>query len=877
MMSRQLRQRHLSGVSNNEVREYEIRHRAIARRAAADGMVLLRNDNGILPLDKTKPVALYGSGATHFTKGGTGSGDVNQRECVSIADGMRNAGFSIANEQWLNDYEEIYQAERIKWRDWLLMKNKEPGNPGMFVLYADNPMVRPSGADPVKTEADTAIYVLCRTSGEGADRKNAKGDYLLTDEEYSFIGKMCNVYENVILVLNTGGLIDLGFTDDFANIEAILYMSQPGMEGGNALADILSGAVNPAGKLTDSWAYAYEDYPGAKEFSTNGASLEYAAYHEGIYVGYRYFDSFHKAVRYGFGFGLSYTRFEVSMEEVKLQGKGMRDPGVSVRVNVRNIGDRYSGREVVQIYVSCPDGRLEKEFRRLVAFAKTEELAPGQSQTMEITFPLDMCTSYSEADPGYVLEEGYYGIWIGNSLGESKLRAMLRMDNSIVTLSTDHICPVQKAFSEIHSPDANRVTRYKSWVEKGKTDGVPVINITDVYVYSESIEYGEDDRVSTEAKSVADELSIDELIRMTTGEPSLAEMASEDPSRAGTEANGEIGASGLSVPGSAAETSTACLGRGIGSMVLSDGPAGLRLDKDYYVTDDGRIHPRPFMDKVEDGLFRTKETTPDRPYTTYYQYCTAFPVGTSLAQSWDPDLIEETGRAVAEEMMEFQTTLWLAPGMNIHRNPLCGRNFEYYSEDPVLSGVIAAAMTRGVQSRGGCGTTIKHFACNNQEANRMHCDSRVHERALREIYLKGFEICVKSSQPMAVMTSYNLVNGVHTANSYDLCTKVLRDEWGFEGLIMTDWTTTEHGDDCTAAGCLRAGNDLICPGNPKDHSNIRAELIDGMLTQEELRACVARIIKVAWQSNVYLDVPSYTEQFHNRLREYVKVSRGPVS
>ena len=875
-MSRQLRLRHLTGVANEAVREYETRHRAVARRAAADGMVLLRNDNEILPLESGSSVALYGSGAVHYIKGGTGSGDVNQRECVSVADGMRQAGFKIANEDWLREYEDIYQAKRLEWRDWLLEKNKEPGSYGMFVLYAANPMPCPVGPDPVATEADVAVYVLSRTSGEGADRKNAAGDYLLTDEEYAFIGKMCNVYEHVVLVLNTGGLIDLSFTDEFANIEAIVYMSQPGMEGGPALADILSGRVTPSAKLTDSWAYNYEDYPGAKEFSTNGGTLEYAAYHEGIYVGYRYFDSFHKAVRYGFGFGLSYTRFAITTESVEVNGRGSEEPYVTMRVNVKNIGEKYSGREIVQIYVSCPDGRLEKEFRRLVAFAKTEEIGPGMSQTMDIRFPIDQFTSYSEEEPGYILEEGYYGLWVGNSLGDSRLSGMLRMDNSIIVVSTDSICPVQRTFSELHLSDSNRITRYKSWVEKGKANGVPLINISDAFLFTQTVDYGADEKIDSEAMAVTQTLNLDELIRMTTGEPSLSEMAAEDPSRAGGEANGEIGASGMTVPGSAAETSTACLSHGIGSMVLSDGPAGLRLDKEYYVTPEGRIVQSGFMDKVEDGLFKSGAGKKGENDTTYYQFCTAFPVGTSLAQSWDPVLVEDVGMAVAEEMMEFQTSLWLAPGMNIHRNPLCGRNFEYYSEDPVLTGIIAASMTRGVQSKGGCGTTIKHFACNNQEANRMHCDSRVHERALREIYLKGFEICVKASQPMAVMTSYNLVNGVHTANSHDLCTKVLRDEWGFEGLIMTDWTTTEHGDDCTASGCLRAGNDLICPGNPKDHANIRSELIDNMLTQDEIRRCVSRIIKIAWQSNAYLDVPSYTDQFYGNLRNYISISLGNV-
>ncbi len=861
-MSRQLRTRHLSGVASTEVREYETRHRHLAREAAADGMILLRNENDVLPIEPGRSVALYGSGALHVIKGGTGSGDVNQREVVSIYDGLKNAGIRIANEKWLEDYEKEYRECRLRWRDEILSQSKTESHEDLFEIYAGNPMPCPIGPDPEHEDARVALYVISRTSGESADRKDAEGDGRLTAEEYGFINKLCGIYDSLILILNIGGLIELKFLDDFSNIEGIVYMSQPGMEAGNALADVLTGKVNPSGKLTDSWAYEYQDYPGAKEFSTNGASLEYAAYHEGIYVGYRYFDSFNKAVRYGFGFGLSYTRFQITTEGVELSDKDGSKPMVAVRVRVQNVGDRHAGREVVQIYASCPDGRMPKEHRRLVAFAKTGMIEPGQAELITIKFSVDLLTSYSTEAPGYVLEEGYYGIWVGNSLGDSSIRGLLKMDHGIIVTATEGICQPEKPLKEIEESEAKRSTRYKAWIEKAKGRNVPIVNISHIYQHTRIVDYHGHEEVDRESYDMAASLGIDELIKMTTGDLSRGEMHTD----------GVIGSSGLAVPGSAAETCTACVDKGIGSMVLTDGPAGLRLDQYYYVDPNGGLTQRNFMEKVEGGLFNTKGDYPD-DYTRYYQFCTAFPVGTLMAQTWDPELMERFGAAVAEEMMEFQTSLWLAPGMNVHRNPLCGRNFEYFSEDPYLSGMMAAAVTRGVQSKDGCGTTIKHFACNNQEANRMHCDSRVSERALREIYLKGFEICVRSAQPMAVMTSYNLVNGVHTANSFDLCSKVLRDEWGFSGLVMTDWTTTEHGDDCTAAGCLRAGNDLICPGNVSDHENIRSELIDGQLSQDEIRRCVARLINVCRQSNAYLDVPPYAEQFGNRLKVYLKVEK----
>ena len=270
--------------------------------------------------------------------------------------------------------------------------------------------------------------------------------------------------------------------------------------------------------------------------------------------------------------------------------------------------------------------------------------------------------------------------------------------------------------------------------------------------------------------------------------------------------------------------------------------------KHYNVYED-KIVNKPFKFSLEGGIFC--EENLEEPGVTYYQYCTAIPVGTLLAQTWDTALIREVGEMIGREMEEFGITLWLAPGMNIHRNPLCGRNFEYYSEDPLLSGKIAGAMTDGVQSVPGCGTTIKHLACNNQEDNRMKSDSVISERALREIYLKGFEIAVKESQPMAIMTSYNLINGIHAANSYDLCTKAARCEWGFKGLIMTDWTTTENGADCTASGCMRAGNDLVMPGAVCDRENLKKELAEGTLAEKDLTACISRIVNIVWQSNQY--------------------------
>ena len=337
-----------------------------------------------------------------------------------------------------------------------------------------------------------------------------------------------------------------------------------------------------------------------------------------------------------------------------------------------------------------------------------------------------------------------------------------------------------------------------------------------------------------EAAELTAKLSTEQLIMLATGDPEKGQGDS-------------LGSAGVSVPGAAGETSSCALKEGIANIVLADGPAGLRLNQKVDVLD-GKARLMPFEASLEHGLFA--EETGEQGEARY-QFCTAVPVGTLLAQTWDLELLEEIGVLIGDEMRRFGVTLWLAPGMNIHRNPLCGRNFEYYSEDPLLTGRMAAAITRGVQSLPGCGATIKHFCCNNQEDNRMQRDSVLSERALREIYLKGFEIAIAEAHPWSIMTSYNLVNGIHSANSADLCTRVAREEFGFDGFIMTDWTTTEQGDDCTAAGCILAGNDMVMPGQFSDHESIRRALKSGALKEEQLRACVERIVRVILKSDCY--------------------------
>lgn len=813
-----IKERKLSGFTDKNVREYELAHAEVSRRAAAEGMVMLKN-TGLMPLAKGKTIALYGRGASRTIKGGTGSGEVNNRGDVSVYQGLKNAGFVIANEDYIAEYDRIFDKAQTAWHEFMRSKYRESNDGIKFFekVYVKNPFVAPEEPEVEKYDTDTAIYVLSRVAGEGNDRDPGKGDYCLSDKEAADLAEICRLYEHVAVILNVGGCVDLSFMDAYGNIDALLLMGQAGAEGGNALADIISGEVCPSGKLSDSWAYRYEDYPCADSFSRLG-DVDRQEYKEGIYVGYRWFDSFGIPVRYGFGYGLSYTRFDI-----KPIGFEYADGGITVSVEVENTGS-VRGREVVQLYVSCPEGRLDKEYRRLVAFEKTPALSAGEKCIVTLNVPVCALASYDEALPGWVLEKGTYSFWCGSSLESSAVFASAKLDREVVKEKTRHVMLPEKEVQEIKPAVIKAVPDTYSFVIELPADEI----------VCRTVEYGKADTRGDEAEEIASQLSTEQMISLVCGDPSKGHGSREMTDD-------------IYVPGAAAETSSAALGEGVVPISLADGPAGLRLAKHYDV-EDGKIVPVGLVASLEGGAFCEES---EQRGVRYYQNCTAFPVGTLLAQTWNREVVNEVGRAVAEELDLFGVTLWLAPGMNIHRNPLCGRNFEYYSEDPVLSGCIASAMTKGVQSMRGCGVTIKHFACNSAEDNRMHSDSVLSERCLREIYLKGFEIAVKTARPMAIMSSYNKINGVHAANCAELCTAVARDEWGFDGVIMTDWTTTTQGPDCTATGCILAGNDLIMPGDRMDIEGLRASVDSGKLSLEQLRACAARVIRTALKSARY--------------------------
>ncbi len=869
------------GVTNAEISNREIEHEKVIRKLAGECMVLLEND-GTLPILKgEKKLALYGNGARRTVKGGTGSGDVNSRRVINIEQGLEAAGFEITTKAWLDNYDKLLDKEHERYIAKLEAISKEKGT-STFIAAFDNPFKEPfpnliSKEDIHNSKTATAIYVIARNSGEGADRYNTEGDYLLAKEEINNITLLAKEYEKFILVLNVGGIIDTTAIKSINGINAIILAGQTGSIGGHAVADVLTGDTVPSGKLADTWAKDYEDYPSAKTYSHNNGNTDDEYYTEGIYVGYRYFDTFNISPNYCFGYGLSYTSFDIKVCEVMAN-----ENQVSVIVKVKNIGEKYSGKEVVQIYYSAPEGNIDKPYQELAAFGKTKILAPAEEEQLKISFKITSMASYSEEEAAWIIEKGSYIIRVGNSSRNTKVAAVIQLDKDAVTERLKNTFKDSEKL-ELISNISNKVYKYKeepTEIVKAKKINIDASKINAIEIkYKSKIEKLHNN-ISDKKLTMEDVLEkrakIEDLISQLTVEEMAALCVGT--MRINANADDIIGSSSISVPGAAGDTTSLMNDdRKIGNLIMADGPAGLRLTPHFQTTLDGEIIPTKHA--IPGFIGGEEIKSPDT--IDYYQYCTAIPIAWMLSQSWDMKLIEDIGKIVGKEMLEFNVSLWLAPGMNIHRNPLCGRNFEYYSEDPLLTGMCAAADTRGIQSFPGIGTTIKHFAANSQEDNRMFNNAHISERALREIYLKGFEIAVKSSQPMSIMTSYNLINGIHSANNYDLLTLVLRDEWGFEGFVMTDWFSSQDvtllfGDSkhkypiASSKLCIKAGNELQMPGSKENVDDIVAAVKEGVILLEELQNCSKNILKVISKSNYYDGVEPYTEQFDN-LNWYFKV------
>ncbi len=804
-------------ITDSNIQQFEIDHEKKVRTLGSECTLLLKS-NGLLPLKKLKKVALFGGGARHTVKGGTGSGDVNVRHFVTIEEGIENAGIEIVSKKWLDEYDDILNKARKQFVRRIKTEAAQAGVP--VIMYAmGKTMPEPDYEIDLKYDVDTAVYVLSRNSGEGADREITAGDILLSETEIRDIKYLNENYKQFVLILNVGGFVDL---TPVQKVDNILLLGQLGQETGNILADLLTGKNYPSGKLAMTWA-PISNYPTTQGFG----AFNDTEYNEGIYVGYRYFDTVESEILYPFGFGLSYTEFEITQKDISV-----RDNKIILKCQVKNIGE-FAGKEVVQVYYSAPDGKLDKPYQELIAYRKTKELMPNESETMEIIFNICDMASYDSERASYILEKGKYIIRVGNSSRNTSVEAILSLSRTVTVSKHKNICNgltfkdkiflrsleddlAQKKELELN-PDKIE-TYYHSYEAETVTETMESFDIT----------WNEVKKQPQKIDEFAAALSDEQLTYLALGH-------FEEEGGMGS----IVGAAAESVAGAAGETTSKLKEFGVPTLVMADGPAGIRVCREYKVVDGkakGLDNPLAgIMDFLDEDTLKmmsssNEPTQEEMNIPVNYTYCTAVPIGTDIAQTWNDTLAEEIGDLVGKEMEMFGINLWLAPALNIQRSPLCGRNFEYYSEDPLISGRIAAAITRGVQSHKECGTTIKHFACNNQETNRMRSNSVLSERALREIYLRGFEIAVKESQPKALMTSYNLINGEHSCNSRDLITHTLRDEWGYKGGVMTDWYATStimSGNESmykypagSAAGCIYAGNDLIMPAMLTDKEDI---------------------------------------------------------
>lgn len=714
---------------------------ALLRSAAAESMVLLEN-NGVLPLKADSKLAVFGRSQVDYFYVGYGSGgEVNAPYLVNVIDGLKQKSVELY-QPLLETYAEFSSAHQVEdgiWGQWPRFFEEMPVADGLVAQ--------------ARQHSDVAVVVIGRAAGEDRENILEAGSYYLTEKEHTLLDKVTSQFEEVVLIINSGNIIDLAWTEDYA-FSAILFAWQGGMESGNAIADVLMGDVNPSGKLPDTIARHYEDYPSAKHFGEE----EYATYVEDIYVGYRYFESFKpEKVLYPFGYGLSYTTFSL---ETSYQQEASR---VTLQTTVTNEGE-VAGKQTVQVYYQPPQGILGKPKRNLIRFGKTALLEPKATQEMELTFDLNELASYDDQGVtghpfSYVLEAGDYTFFVGDSVTHLQEVGSYRLDDLVVVETLSQIAAPVESFDRLVA-QVEEGQLVESYLPVTQQD-IPVAERIKQQLDSPS-ELGDQQLFLDTGKTMAEliaSLSYEELDAITRGEGKM---------------NSPLGPKGNA--GMLGGTIDSLRDKGIPSIITTDGPAGIRLN----------------------------------------YYASLLPCGTALASTWDLDLIERIGEAFAKELLELGSDIILAPGMNIHRNPLGGRNFEYFSEDPYLTGKMAASYVNGVQSH-KVSTCPKHFACNNQETNRNYNDSRVSERALREIYLKPFEICVKESQPHAIMTAYNKINGVWAHYHYDLVTEILRNEWGFQGCIMTDWwmrmaTDPNNKKIENNAYRVRAQVDILMPG-----------------------------------------------------------------
>ena len=804
-----------------ELNFYENQNIKEMRKSAAECTLFL-NRNNEFPIDKPGRALLIGSGARYTVKGGLGSGDVESRFFTTCEEGLEKAGFTITSKNWLKQYpsyKEQKANEHLNYINNIFTTYKGGG----FTMVSFPEYEYDLKLTQEEEKADIAIYVLARNSGEGIDRRLIKGDAYLTDTEIKDILYLNNKFKKFMLVLNVGGVVDLTPVKDISNI---LYLSQLGVVTGDILADIILGKQNPSGKLATTWA-SIPDYKFLKEFG----SLDDTNYVEGVYVGYRYFDSAGVKPLYPFGYGLSYTTFDIS----KISVTNEKD-NITIKVKVKNKG-KYPGKEVVQVYVSPSQENVDKPYQSLVAFAKTPKIEKSKEVEMTLNFKLRNVARYDEKKADYILDKGKYIIRVGNSSNCTKVFAYIDLNEDVITQDLKNIN------SNPDFEDYKPEVIYNDNLKK-----VQKIKLTKKDFTTKKVEYSYECKTQKEIENFSDK----QLAKLCIG--NYVDRKTDGSLAMGT--------------GFAGQT-TKSLEEVKNTLIMADGPAGLRLNKVYGIDYRGyhKLSPSPiFLNDY--GYYEMQEKICiEKDYSELkdkfmdyrkivHQYATAIPIATALAQSFNVEFAKLCGDIIGKEMEVFNIHLWLAPAMNIHRHILCGRNFEYFSEDPLVSGKMAAAITISVQKHKNKGVTLKHFAGNNQEFNRMNNNSKMSERALRDIYLKAFQICVEEAHPHAIMTSYNLINGVHTSENPQLLINILRNEWGYTGLIMTDWSHSYYSDfpaskyaPQNAYEIIKGGNNIMMPGGSNDYDLLISKLGENMLTRDDLLCCASKVYETIEKLN----------------------------
>lgn len=768
-----------------------------AREMVAEGLVLLKNDNKALPLKQGETVSVFGRMQNHYYKSGTGSGGmVNVAKVVGILDALNECKDVNVNQKLAETYAAWDKEHPVELG---LGWGQEPWSQAEMPVTEE--LVQEAAG-----ESDSAIVIIARTAGEDKDNTLEKGAFMLTDIETDMLRLVRENFQKMVVLLNVGGLIDMSFLDTISP-DACMYVWQGGMVGGYGVVDVLVGDVSPSGKLTDTIAYDIKDYPAYDNFGGEERNF----YAEDIYVGYRYFETFAKEkVRYPFGYGLSYTDFKIGVKHASLDfEKGV----ANICVKVTNTGKRL-GKEVVQVYGEMPQGRLGKPSRVLIDFAKTKELVPGLSDELKFEIPLDRMASFDDSGATghrncYVLEAGDYTIHVGNSIRNTTECLFFELAETV------ELQKLQEALAPYEKFD-----RMKPFCDE---NGRMLIEYEETPLVTVDM-YDRRERELPEEIPVTGDKEIT-LLDVREGRASMDEFIAQfDDEDLACFVRGEGMGSSLVTAGTAsafAGVSPNLIAHKIPSVCCDDGPSGMRLDSGM----------KAF----------------------------SLPNGTLCGCSFNKELNTRLYALLGLEMTANKVEVLLGPGMNIHRHPLNGRNFEYFSEDPYLTGSIATAQLEGLKSSGVSGT-IKHFCGNNQEYHRHTTDSVISQRALREIYLKGFEIAVKSGYADSVMTTYGLVNGLYTAGSYDLNTTILRNEWGFTGVVMTDWwaSINRRGMEPDAndfATMIQAQNDMYmcCQDGSKNMGgdNVIEALQDGRISRAELQRIAKNVCSFAMNTNAF--------------------------